>query len=143
MIKKKVGRSESCDYIVLDPKRRVSREHVEIQFESGEFKVIDLHSTNGTYLNGKRISPGIPIPFHERDLLTLSTDYVLSVKDVFDTSDPDATRFLSNNSVGNTVTSGLATSKKVVLDYDKTQINEVVKLDQSGYITIGRDASNN
>jgi EAL domain-containing protein (putative c-di-GMP-specific phosphodiesterase class I) len=48
-----LGRNESCDYQILSS--RVSREHAEIVREGGGYRVRDLKSTNGTFVNGKRI----------------------------------------------------------------------------------------
>jgi EAL domain-containing protein (putative c-di-GMP-specific phosphodiesterase class I) len=48
-----LGRNESCDYQILSS--RVSREHAEIVREGGYYRLRDLKSTNGTYVNGKRI----------------------------------------------------------------------------------------
>src|SRR5262245_32984950 len=48
-----VGRNESCDYQILSS--RVSREHAEFVREGRDLKVRDLKSTNGTFVNGKRI----------------------------------------------------------------------------------------
>lgn len=48
-----MGRNESCDYQILSS--RVSREHAEIVKESGHYRLRDLKSTNGTFVNGKRI----------------------------------------------------------------------------------------
>jgi diguanylate cyclase (GGDEF)-like protein len=48
-----IGRSTECDF-VLDGKE-VSRRHTRIFYENDKFKIEDLKSTNGTYLNGKRI----------------------------------------------------------------------------------------
>ena len=48
-----MGRNESCDYQILSS--RVSREHAEIVREEGLLRVRDLHSTNGTFVNGQRI----------------------------------------------------------------------------------------
>ncbi len=36
----------------------ISRRHAEIAFESSGYKIRDLNSTNGTELDGKRITPG-------------------------------------------------------------------------------------
>lgn len=48
-----LGRNESCDYQILSS--RVSREHAEIVKEGGAYRVRDLKSTNGTFVNGQRI----------------------------------------------------------------------------------------
>jgi EAL domain-containing protein (putative c-di-GMP-specific phosphodiesterase class I) len=48
-----LGRNESCDYQILSS--RVSREHAEIVREGAVFRVRDLKSTNGTFVNGERI----------------------------------------------------------------------------------------
>lgn len=60
-----VGRSRQCSLRVDTPS--ISSRHARIGFESGEFWVEDLGSTNGTFVNGQQISgrvnvhPGIPI----------------------------------------------------------------------------------
>jgi len=48
-----VGRDPGCDIVLRDAK--VSRRHAEIIFERGFFVVHDLGSTNGSFVNGKRI----------------------------------------------------------------------------------------
>jgi pSer/pThr/pTyr-binding forkhead associated (FHA) protein len=48
-----LGRGTQCDIQFNDP--QVSSRHAEIVWERGEWWVQDLHSTNGTYLNGARI----------------------------------------------------------------------------------------
>ena len=48
-----LGRNETCDYQILST--RVSREHAEIVKEGGHYRLRDLKSTNGTFVNGKRI----------------------------------------------------------------------------------------
>lgn len=49
-----MGRMEGCDVILAD--RGVSRRHAEIRREGDEWVVIDLGSTNGTDVNGKRVN---------------------------------------------------------------------------------------
>ncbi len=48
-----VGRSESCDICVTEG--HPSREHARVAERDGAVLVQDLHSTNGTYVNNKRI----------------------------------------------------------------------------------------
>lgn len=53
-----VGR-EGCDIIVDDPLMKVSRSHLDIaykQFTGGRYYVVTDHSSNGTMVNGKKIS---------------------------------------------------------------------------------------
>jgi hypothetical protein len=50
-----IGRSRDCEIHVADP--NVSRRHAEVRPDgSGAYTLIDLGSTNGTELNGKRVS---------------------------------------------------------------------------------------
>jgi len=48
-----LGRSRECDITVSDP--NVSRRHAEIRREDGSYWIVDLNSTNGVEVNGKRI----------------------------------------------------------------------------------------
>jgi adenylate cyclase len=48
-----VGRAMACDLPIADP--TVSRQHAEIEAVNGGALVRDLHSTNGTYVNGQRV----------------------------------------------------------------------------------------
>ncbi|MEI7922012.1 MAG: ATP-binding protein [Planctomycetota bacterium] len=45
-----IGRETGCDIRIKDPE--ISRRHLEIRRESGQFKLIDLGSANGTLVNG-------------------------------------------------------------------------------------------
>lgn len=49
-----IGRQTNCDLVLDSPK--VSRLHARIELEQGNFWITDLDSTNGTYLNGERIT---------------------------------------------------------------------------------------
>ena len=48
-----IGRSKDCDIQVSDP--NVSRRHAEIRQEGSAYWVVDLDSTNGTEVNGRRL----------------------------------------------------------------------------------------
>jgi hypothetical protein len=49
-----IGRDPQSD-VVLDD-RRVSRKHAEIRLRLGRYTLYDLQSTNGTYVNGRRVA---------------------------------------------------------------------------------------
>ncbi|HWB55817.1 MAG TPA: DUF3662 and FHA domain-containing protein [Gaiellaceae bacterium] len=48
-----LGRSRECDIRVDDP--NVSRRHAEIRHEDGAYSIVDLGSTNGLVVDGKRV----------------------------------------------------------------------------------------
>lgn len=48
-----VGRLPYCDVLLTE--RNVSRQHARVVRTRGEFHVEDMNSTNGTFLNGKRV----------------------------------------------------------------------------------------
>src|SRR6187401_773294 len=49
-----IGRSETADHTVYSGK--VSKEHVRLEVTDGRWRVRDLDSTNGTFVNGERAS---------------------------------------------------------------------------------------
>ena len=49
-----IGRARDCDIYLPDP--NASRRHAEVRPDGPSFLLVDLGSTNGTELNGKRIS---------------------------------------------------------------------------------------
>jgi len=49
----RVGRGDESEIVLLDPS--VSRAHAVVEFDAGEPIVRDLDSTNGTYVNGRRV----------------------------------------------------------------------------------------
>jgi diguanylate cyclase (GGDEF)-like protein len=62
-----VGRGEDCDIRVLDTS--VSRRHARIEKIGSDYFVLDMQSTNGTYVNDKQSLPGEPIPMRDGDYL--------------------------------------------------------------------------
>ncbi len=46
-----VGRDATCDMVLAE--RQVSRQHIQIKRAGEDYRVVDLESKNGTWLNGK------------------------------------------------------------------------------------------
>jgi len=66
-----VGRSREADIVLADP--NVSRRHAELRCDEGGWHVVDLGSTNGIKVNGRRVdqaglSPGDQITIGVTDL---------------------------------------------------------------------------
>ena len=53
----RVGRSKECDIQLQEPS--VSRVHLEVSFDGERWRVRDLGSSNGTYLEGSRIQEAV------------------------------------------------------------------------------------
>src|SRR5438552_1368861 len=69
-----IGRSKDCDIHVPDP--NVSRRHAEIRREGDSFELVDLDSTNGVEVGGKRVKR---LELHDGMRFTIgSTEVVFS-----------------------------------------------------------------
>jgi len=75
-----LGRAPDCHVIIVD--RRASRRHAEICRQDDGFILRDLNSTNGTWLNGQRLTA--PTLLHEDDVIEIASAR-------FTFHDPDAT----------------------------------------------------
>ncbi len=49
-----IGRVQGNDIIL--PKQNVSKRHSRVVVKDGKFIIVDLKSTNGTYVNGRKIA---------------------------------------------------------------------------------------
>ena len=62
-----VGRGDDSQFVIKD--RCISRNHAMIQYtDAGDHYLIDLGSSNGTFVNGRRVS--IPVTIHDGDKIT-------------------------------------------------------------------------
>jgi len=71
------GNSDAVD-IKLE-NRFVSRRHFQVRFESDVFYISDLGSTNGTYLNGNKLSPNEDHILRDGDMIGLGVDEVILI----------------------------------------------------------------
>jgi hypothetical protein len=61
-----VGRSREADIVLQDP--NVSRRHAELRKDDGGWQIVDLGSTNGIKVNGRRVDNQ---PLHPGDQVTI------------------------------------------------------------------------
>ena len=73
-----LGKADSCD-AVLSFSEEISREHAKISWHSDGYKITDLNSTNGTFLNGAMLRPNEPQILSSGDRIGLST-FLFSVE---------------------------------------------------------------
>ena len=72
-----VGRASS-NTLYLDPPR-VSRQHAQISWDGVRAVVTDLGSTNGTFVNGRRLAPNVPEPLQPGDRVSFGATGVWQV----------------------------------------------------------------
>jgi len=70
-----VGRVQGND-IVLS-KRNVSKQHARLSLEGGQAVVVDLNSTNGTWVNGRKITS--PQPLKQGDKIYIA-DFIITLE---------------------------------------------------------------
>lgn len=74
----RIGRSETNDITLLDPRKSVSRFHAELREENGRWVFIDLNSQNGSWKDGQRVNRLVLEHGHE----VLFGDYKIAFEDV-------------------------------------------------------------
>lgn len=67
-----IGRDTGCDIVINDNTNVVSRRHAILTvLPSGKMTIMD-QSHNGTYVNGIRISPNVPVPVSRKDNISFA-----------------------------------------------------------------------
>ena len=83
-----LGRHADCSIPLAG--KQVSRQHAHIYHEADQYFLQDLGSSNGTYLNGKRLTPNTPSVITDRDTFQIGP-YLLAIRpDAPTTPDPGA-----------------------------------------------------
>src|SRR5436190_1785506 len=71
-----IGRVQGNDIVL--PKGNVSKRHARIVLKDGKFIIVDLKSTNGTYVNGRKITS--PLVLKDTDKIYIG-DFILTVEE--------------------------------------------------------------
>lgn len=67
-----IGRESGCDIVINDNTDVISRRHAVLNVSpSGKMTIVD-QSHNGTYVNGIRISPNVPVPVTRKDNISFA-----------------------------------------------------------------------
>ena len=140
-----IGRDKSCNYLIYDPKNRVSRKHLEVISKAGKIFIKDIGSTNGTYVNGEKLPVNKEKEVFYSDKITLSSDYILELHRIIP-KDEDNTLFLDRGintkpsvQVENNKTVYRSQDKVIEFDRDKTTIGEILEVENIPFKTIGRN----
>lgn len=76
-----IGRDPNCSIVINDPSNQVSRQHATINVDGFKMTIID-NSSNGTHVNGVKISKGVPFPVTRGDVVSLADVAVLDWKKI-------------------------------------------------------------
>jgi len=78
----RIGRSKNNDIVTPPNEKSVSGSHAFLSIEDGRLVIIDNYSTNGVYVNGRRIPPGQSTPvLPNSDILLGDYRFVVNEKD--------------------------------------------------------------
>src|SRR6201982_2815806 len=72
-----IGRVQGNDIIL--PKGNVSKRHSRIVLKDGKFIIVDLKSTNGTYVNGRKITSPLVVKGSAKIYIG---DFILSIEEL-------------------------------------------------------------
>ena len=67
-----IGRDKACDIVLNDNTDVISRRHAVLTVSSSGKMTITDQSTNGTYINGQRISSNVPVPVTRKDSISFA-----------------------------------------------------------------------
>ena len=84
-----IGRGPGNDVVFKDPTRMVSTKHAEIRAGDPSWVLVDVGSTNGTTLNGTRITAKQPYALHDGDCISVGP-FQLVFRDARPAAGPDA-----------------------------------------------------
>jgi len=66
-----LGRGSDCDLILAET--QASRRHAELRRAGDRWQIVDLGSTNGTFVGGVRLAPNVARPLRPGDVVTIGS----------------------------------------------------------------------
>ena len=88
-----IGRVMGNDVVLPDVEKRVSSKHARIEKGGGGWRIVDLGSTNGTYLNERRLEAQTPTPLKNGDVISIGLFHLRFVQESSLESSGDHTVF--------------------------------------------------
>ncbi|HET6568254.1 MAG TPA: FHA domain-containing protein, partial [Rhodothermales bacterium] len=88
-----LGRDSASHLALPDPQRVVSKRHAEIRCQHDTVQLLDLGSKNFTYLNERKLQPGIPYELHGGDAIRVGEFEILYEPVLLAEADYDRTIF--------------------------------------------------
>ena len=70
-----IGRDPTCTLSLADSE--LSSQHAEVRVDGTGAFAIDKGSTNGTTVNGDKLTPGVPHPLRDGDMIKLGSTELL------------------------------------------------------------------
>lgn len=126
----KIGKAAGNDLIINDP--YVSRFHSELKIYDNKIEIVDLNSSNGTYVNGKRIKQQI---VKKEDRIQLGKNYILDLNKICSAQKLPKNKLPSSELLNlgqkNTLLIGRAKENDIVLDNIKVS-RKHAKLERIG-----------
>lgn len=86
-LKMRIGRTD--DNTIIYPSKYVSSHHADLIFEAGRFSLLDRNSSNGVFLNGKRILQGAPVELSIGDVITILGLHITIGDKLISLNDPE------------------------------------------------------
>ena len=121
-----IGRSASSEICLNN--NMVSAQHAQLIFDAnGNIHIIDLSSSNGTYLNNQRIEPGVPYQVRMSDSLSFSGP--AGVELVFNPDNYELAKIERDQSVKNTA------------DNKFSSTNILEKFNDKNLLSVGRNVN--
>jgi sigma-B regulation protein RsbU (phosphoserine phosphatase) len=118
-----LGRNADCTITLAG--KQVSRQHANITTAEGQYFLEDLGSSNGTFVNGKRVAPNRPVPLAEGDTFQIGP-YLFSLRPTTQTVADDK----EDSHVVRETVSATSLNEKLIAQDPATKLQVVLEIAQ-------------